>query len=144
MGINMHAAVRGQIPAINPDITATFQASTGNTVSPAGKQTPTYAAPVPVVIQSQPLKYSDLQHINNMNLTGVFRSIHMYGNTQGVVRPTQQGGDLLTFKQAPGSNPQVWKVVQVMETWPQWCRVLACLQVNIVLGAGAPTEGGDT
>src|SRR5579872_6223006 len=114
MGINMHAAVRGMIPAVNPDIMAQFQASTGNTPNVSGKQTPTYATAVPVRIQSQPLKYSDLQHVNNMNLTGVFRSVHMYGNTQGVVRPTQQGGDLLTFKQTPTSATQTWKVVSVM------------------------------
>jgi hypothetical protein len=128
MGINMHATVRGAITSVNNDIAASFQASTGNTPNASGKQTPTFATAVPVKIQSQPLKYSDLQHINNMNLTGVFRSVHMYGNTEGVVRPTQQGGDLLTFKQTPSSVTQTWKVVSVMETWPEWCRVLVCLQ----------------
>jgi len=128
MGINMHATVRGAITSVNNDIAAMFQASTGNTPNATGKQTPSYATAVPVKIQSQPLKYSDLQHINNMNLTGVFRSIHMYGNTQGVVRPTQQGGDLLTFKQSPGVATQTWLVISVMETWAEWSRVLVCLQ----------------
>lgn len=128
MGLNMRAIVRPAINAVNNDIDATFAASTGNTADGAGNQTPTYATAVPVKIQSQPLKYSDLQHINNMNLTGVFRSVHMYGNTEGVVRPTQQGGDLLTFKQSPGVATQTWLTVAVMEVWPNWCRVLVCLQ----------------
>lgn len=128
MGINMHATVRGAIGTVNNDISAMFQASTGNTPTVSGKQTPTYAAAVPVKIQSQPLKYSDLQHVNNLNLSGTFRSVHMYGNTEGVVRPTQQGGDLLTFKQSPGVASQVWLVVQVMEVWAEWSRVLVCLQ----------------
>ena len=128
MGINMHATVRGAIGTVNNDISAMFQASTGNTPNASGKQTPTYATAVPVKIQSQPLKYSDLQHVNNLNLSGTFRSVHMYGNTEGVVRPTQQGGDLLTFKQSPGVAARTWLVVSVMEVWAEWSRVLVCLQ----------------
>jgi hypothetical protein len=128
MGLNLRAIVRPAINAVNNDIDATFQASTGNAVDAAGNQTPGYATAVPVKIQSQPLKYADLQHINNMNLTGTFRSVHMYGNTEGVVRVTQQGGDLLTFKQSPGVAAQTWLVISVMEVWPQWSRVLVCLQ----------------
>lgn len=128
MGINMHATVRGAITSVNNDIDAMFQASTGNTPSATGKQTPAYATAVPVKIQSQPLKHSDLQHINDMNLSGTFRSVHMYGNTEGIVRPTQQGGDLLVFKQSPGVAAQTWLVVSVMEVWAEWSRVLVCLQ----------------
>jgi hypothetical protein len=52
----------------------------------------------------------------------------MYGNTQGIVRPTQQGGDLLTFPLVPNGPAFTWKVVEVSETWPDWCKVIVCLQ----------------
>lgn len=126
--MNLHGIVRGAITSVNPDITAMFQRSTGNTVSAAGKQVPTYATAVPVQIQAQATDGDDLKHIEALNIQGVFRAVYMYGNTQGVVRPNQKGGDLLQFEQTPGSGQQTWLVVKVTETWPDWSRVLVCLQ----------------
>ena len=126
--MNLHGTVRGAITSVNPDILASFQRSTGNTVGADFAQTPTYAAAVPVRIQSQALSGGMLRHSEFLNLQGVLRSVYMYGNTQGIVRPTQQGGDLLTFKLVPGGPDFLWKVVTVVETWPDWSLVIVCLQ----------------
>lgn len=126
--MNLHGMVRGAITTINPDITASFQRSTGNTVGADFSQTPTYATAVPVRIQSQALSGKDLRHAEFLNLQGVLRTVYMYGNTQGVVRPSQQGGDLLAFPLVPGGQTLNWLVVEVGETWPDWCKVTVCLQ----------------
>jgi hypothetical protein len=63
-----------------------------------------------------------------MNIQGVMRSVHIFGNIQGVVRIDQQGGDILQFPELPGGAIRNWKVIQVMETWPTWSRVLVALQ----------------
>lgn len=131
--MNLHGLVRGAIQTVNPDIAAQFQVSTGAGQTAAFKQVPTYAAAVPVRIQSQPLRPSDLRHVESLNITGVFRSIHMYGLNQGVTRPNNKGGDLLTFAQFPGMTAQVWKTISVMEQWPDWCRVLVVLQTDVTL-----------
>lgn len=94
--------------------------------------TPTYADAVPVRCQVQPLSRGDLRQIETLNLQGVFRSIFMFGNTQGVVRPNQQGGDLLTFPQFQGQPAATWLIVSVDGPWNVeqggWCKVLVCLQ----------------
>lgn len=129
--MNLHGIVRGAITSVNPDILAQFQVSTAPTQTASFKQVPAYAAAVPVRIQAQPLKASDLRHVEALNITGIFRSVHMFGLNQGVTRPNNKGGDLLTFLQFPGMTPQLWKTISVMEQWPDWCRVLVVLQTDI-------------
>jgi len=133
MSLNLHAAVRGAITSVVPDITAQWQQSTGYTTSADGSQVPTYAAAQSVPIQVQPLSKSDLRHVEMLNLEGVFRVVYGFNNAQGVNRPSQMGGDLFTFAQEPGGTPQVWLVTDVPETWGTgWYRVIVCLQTDVI------------
>jgi hypothetical protein len=131
--LNLHGTVRGAITSVNPDITASFQASTGpGTPDASGNVTPTYAAPINVRCQVQPLSRGDLRQVESLNLQGVFRTVFMYGNEQGVVRVNQQGGDLLTFAQFKGQAAAVWLVVCVDGPWNVeqggWTKIIVCLQ----------------
>lgn len=126
--MNLHALVRGPITSVNPDILITYKKSTGFTVDGAGVQTPTYATFTNVAAQIQGYDGDRLIHTEKLNIQGVYRSVHVFGNTQGVVRPNAQGGDLLYFAQSPGGAIQTWLVVRVRETWPDWSRVIVCLQ----------------
>lgn len=128
--MNLHKVVRGLVTAVNPDIIASFVKSTGNALSPSGKAVPKYAAAVSVKIQVQPMSSGDtaLAQANMINMQGVMRTIFMYGDTQGIVRPSQQGGDLLKFSRIPNGPVSTWLVVGVLETWPTFCKVVACLQ----------------
>jgi hypothetical protein len=126
--MNLHGIVRGAITTVNPDIVAAWSASNGNTVGADFSQTPGYAAPVNIKIQSQALSGKDLRHAEFLNLQGVLRTVYMYGNKQGIFRPEQLGGDLLAFPLVPNGPVLNWKIVEVGETWPDWCRVTVCLQ----------------
>lgn len=131
--MNLHAAVRGAVTTVNPDIQATWQQSTGYSTDGGGKRTPGYANST-IPIQVQALTAQDLTHLDYLNIQGVMRAVYAYGNIQGVVRPNLKGGDLLTFAQ-PGGVPQIWLVVAVLETWPDWCKVAVCLQNDAVFDA---------
>lgn len=126
--MNLHGIVRGAITTVNPDILAAWSASTGNTVNADFSQTPAYAAAVNIRIQHQALSGGALRHAEALNLQGVLRSVYAYGNKQGIVRQTQQGGDILTFPLVPGGPLFTWLIVEVLETYPEWCHFIACLQ----------------
>lgn len=129
--INLRAIANAGIQVINPNVIGTFYRSTGYTVNAAKKQVPNYAAAVNVQLQVQAVSGDALRHLEELNIQGVVRSVHMYGNAQGVVRPTQQGGDLLFFQDVPGGTYHVWKVVQVLETWPTWSHVIVNMQSDL-------------
>lgn len=129
--IDVHSAANLAVQVVNPDLLGTFYASTGSTSSVSYAQVPTYAAPVNVPMQVQGVSARDLKQLEGMNAQGVLRSVHMFGNTQGVVRVNQEGGDLLYFAEIPTGTPRMWKVVKVMETWPTWSRVIVNLQTDL-------------
>jgi hypothetical protein len=130
--VNLHSIVRGAITSVNPDKPVTYLRSTGNTPNSAGKLTPTYAAAVPLMGNIQPISSDDLQHINFLGMQGIFRAVYLFGNIEGVVRPNQQGGDLLQFAQFAGQPKANWLTIKADETWDVdqggWSRVLVVLQ----------------
>lgn len=128
--INVRAAANNAIQVVNPNILGTFYRSTGFAVDAAKKQVPSYAAGINLSIQVQAVGARELQHLENLNIEGLLRSVHMYGNTQGVVRVSQQGGDLLYFKDVPTGTLRTWKVIKVVETWPDWCHVIVNMQTD--------------
>lgn len=128
--MNLRQLANSVTQTVNPNISATWVRSTGGyTTAADGKRTPTTSSST-VQIQAQGVSASDLRHVDALNIQGVMRSVHMYGNVQGVVRADSQGGDILQFPEIPGGAPLSWRVIQVMETWPEWSRVLVVLQKN--------------
>lgn len=111
----------------NKNICVNWIQSTGYTTNAAGKRTPT-SLTLTVQAQVQALSATDLKQIDGLNITGVMRSVYMYGNVAGVVRADRIGGDILVFPEVPGGTDKNWLVTQVMETWPDWCRVIVTLQ----------------
>lgn len=112
----------------NENQTITWRKSTGYTTDDAGKRVATFT-PQTIQAQIQGLSAKDLMHMDGLNIQGVFRSVHMFANVQGVVRIDTQGGDLLTFPEIPGGPNRDWLVINVMETWATWSRVIVSLQV---------------
>lgn len=129
--MNLHSMVRGAITTVNPDISATLIRSTGY-AKVNFEQVPTYSSE-PVTIQVQGVKPSTLLHMDNLNIQGVLRQVHMYGNTSGVIRVDSKGGDILNFPQATGGQNYSWKVVAVLETFPDWCSLIVQLQNELVV-----------
>jgi hypothetical protein len=130
--MNLHGVVRCAINSVNPDRPALYLASTGATSSADFSQTPSYAPALPVRVQIQPLGRDELKQIERLNLQGVFRTVYLYGNSQGIVRVLAQGGDLLQFAPFQGQATQTWKVVFVDGPWNVenggWTKLIVVLQ----------------
>lgn len=131
--INVRGIANSAIQPVNPNIVGVLRSSTGFTTNTAGKRTATYAANASVILQVQAARSSDLEHVENLNLQETYRNVRMWGNTQGVVRVTGKGGDLLQFPEVPGGTTRVWLVVAVLETWPEWCSLIVCLQTDVAV-----------
>lgn len=129
--MNLHGIVRGAITTVNPDISATLLRSDGYATALGGKQVPKFLS-FSGKIQVQGVSAKDLEHIDFLNIQGVLRLVYLYGNWAGVVRADQKGGDIMKFAQIPGTAVQDWRVVNIKETWPDWCSVIVQLQTTAV------------
>ena len=130
--VNLHSVVIGAISAINPQQTCQVQYSTGVTLQADGTPQPTYAPALTLQAQMQAMATRDLRQADGINLNGTYRRIYLFGDVEGTIRPTQAGGDLITFPNAVGRFPpgSVWLTVYPEETWSNdgWCAIVACLQ----------------
>jgi len=127
--MNLHSVVRGAVTTVNPDTTCTLKRSTGYTTGTNGKQVPNYTTTTgPANVQATGGR--DVERMNNLGFQGVFRTLYLYGNWQGIVRVDQKGGDLFLFPQEPGGAVCTWKAASVKETWPDWCGVIVILQID--------------
>lgn len=125
--MNLRQIANNATRAINPNITATLKRSNGYTTDAAGKRTPTFEV-LSGDIQVQAMSAGDLQHTENLSIQGVLRAVYINGNWAGVVRIDEKGGDVLSFAQYPNGNLCSWKVVNVVESWAGWTKVIVCLQ----------------
>lgn len=120
--MNLRAMTGGLIGAVNPKIAATWQPSTGYTKTADYLQVPSYGPAQSVQVQMQALTAPELKQMNDLNISGVLRTLYVDGVVKGVSRAEQTGGDKFTI------NNEVWLVVQVLESWPDWTKVVICLQ----------------
>jgi len=125
--MNLRGLINGFTGITNPNRQINWVQSTGYTTNAAGKRTPTVQT-LTVQAQIQALSTSDLKHVDGLNIQGVMRSVYIYGQAAGVIRANQIGGDILVFSESKGGTPRNWLITQVMENYPDWCRVIVTLQ----------------
>ena len=114
---------------VNPNIIVSLQTSNGYTMGAGQRQVPAYNAPVVGPAQIQALDSSDLRQIEGLNIQGNIRALYLRGALAGVIRPTSQGGDLITIATpAPLAYQGSWLVVKVLESWPLWTKVVIVMQ----------------
>ena len=128
--MNMHGVVRSVITTINPDQTITWRQSTGYSTSADGRPVPAYND-VSIQAQVQAQSSQTLKHVDFISQQGTYRSVYLYGDVEAINRPNAIGGDLLVFPEVPGGPNMTWLVVEVFETWPDWCKVSVVLQTDV-------------
>lgn len=121
--MNLHGIVAGAVGAINPLVVVKIEVSTGNTPGDDGIPIPTYARPIYVKAQIQPLSGGDIRQLEFLNLQGEFKGIYIDGHIDGLVRSKNKGGDKITMP-----NGDVYLVTTDLESWPDWTKVAATLQ----------------
>lgn len=125
--INVRGIANRMIQPVNGDVAGVHQRSNGYTTAPSGKRTPAYTN-TDVLLQVQAATAAQLKQVQNINTESIYRNVRLWGNALGVSRPDVRGGDLLVFPQVPTGTMQTWLVVQVLESWAEWCSLIVCLQ----------------
>lgn len=123
--MNLREIANSAIQVINPDQSITWKRSTGWQIVNY-QQVPTYEE-IECLGNVQALSDEQLRHANDMNLSGVMRSVYLSQNAMGVSFRQIRGGDILTFREFEDVEPTKWKVVHSAETWDNWCHVI-CVQ----------------
>ena len=141
MAINLRVMANSVTSVINPNIPAVLKRSIGYVTDDAGVRVNTFMEQN-IVIQSQSMTSKELQLVESLGLQGYSRAVHINGNIEGLRRHVEQGADILTFKQHDDAEPMDWMVVQVMESWANWCRVLLCRQGKAPAVILPPDGGG--
>ncbi|HII3565160.1 TPA: hypothetical protein ACY3LZ_004145 [Citrobacter freundii] len=122
--MNLRNLANAATRRVNPNIPAVVRRYSGETMGPGRKPIPQYAPDEEIIIQFQPLTKGDLQHVDGLNIQGLFKSIHVNGSFYSVNREMQKGGDLFIV------DGKTWLVIEPLELWPDWSRLLVCLQVD--------------
>ena len=147
--MNLRGLVRGSINVVNRDKQIQWVKSTGYTPVAGGQAIPTYDPVQLVWAQIQPLPTKALEHLDNLNIQGVLRSVYMRNAIATAVRADSTGGDLLGFPEVLNGPQRAWLVVVVDEQWDDWCRVTAQLQNDLnnspwLSDSSVPSDSGLT
>lgn len=122
--MDMHGIVSGAVGVVNPPVSASLIKSAGSTTAPDGRRTPSYLDPVTVMVQKQETSFKDLRQLEGLNLQGIYSVFYLEGVVRGIDRVAATNGDKIVI------GADTWLVVAVPEQWPDWCRVIGCLQVT--------------
>lgn len=132
--MNLRQIANNAITSINPNITSTLRKYAGEGIGAGRKPVPKYYPDQQVTIQLQPVPRGEMQHVDGLNVAGLAKIIYVNGNYFSVNRALEKGGDLFEFEYAGAK--QTWLVVEPVELWPDWCRLLCVLQLGEAQGAG--------
>lgn len=109
--MNLHQRVSGVIGRVNPAQPVTVRRSTGFAQNADFTRVPVYSTRS-MLGQVQALTSAELSQLDGMNLQGEKLAIYVNGNLQGVSRPDNAGGDLVTLP-----DGSVWLVVVMLENF---------------------------
>ena len=123
--MDIRGIANSAVSAINPNEIVRVKRSTGYTIGSGRKQIPSYADPVEGPAQIQALDGNDLKQLDGLNIQGTIRAIYLRGSLAGVIRPKDEGGDLVLRK---ADFSETWLVVKVLESWPTWTKAAIVLE----------------
>ena len=109
---------------VNPNTAITIQPSSGYTIGSGLKQVPSYGASVSGFGQLQEITSMELKHLDGLNIQGDIQTVYVKGQLSAVLRPTGQGGDLITI------GSQTWLNVKTLEQWPYWAKAAIVRQLS--------------
>ena len=124
--MNLRAIANAYTRGINPNTTdATLMTNVGYTYSDSGKQIPSYNSYPDIEIQVQSLESKDLEFLASiMTQQGQYTFVYANNLVSAQRRTLDKGSDLMIFKPYREDEFVAWRVVKVVESYPDWVKVL--------------------
>ena len=120
---NLRAIANGAITSVNPNLPAVLKLNDGYTTDATGKRKSGYSEH-PVTVQTQTLSTQDLSLFEGLAQQGTLLYAYVTGQFHGLRRQSGKGADKLVFTAYGETETTEWLVKQVVESWPDWCKVL--------------------
>ncbi|MEY0321018.1 hypothetical protein [Providencia stuartii] len=125
--IKVRSLANTAIQSVNKDLPATLLANVGYEIVPGGKQTPKFIS-YPINVQMQSISTQELEHLGVINQQGEFSYCYAKGQIEAIRRAKQTGADKISFVAYGESEASEWLVIKVIESYPEWVKVLLCRQ----------------
>ena len=116
--MNLRAIANGAITSVNPNLPAVLKLNDGYTTDATGKRESGYSEHS-VTIQTQTLSLFE-----GLAQQGTLLYAYVTGQFHGLRRQSGKGADKLVFAAYGENETTEWLVKQVVESWPDWCKVL--------------------
>ena len=121
--MNLRAISNAATTSINPNLPAVLKLNGGYTTDRTGKRAAGYTE-APVTVQTQTLSTQDLALFDSLTQQGTLLYAYVSGQFHGLRRQDGKGADKLVFAAYGETETTEWLVKQVVESWPDWCKVL--------------------
>lgn len=121
--INVRGLANFATRCVNPNMTVTLEVNLGYTVDDYGNQVPTFTSEQ-IEAQLQSLSSTEKFNLDLVNKQGEFLSLYAFGAIDGIRRWIQKGSSRFIFPAYGESEPSVWNVEHVAESFATWTRVI--------------------
>lgn len=125
--MNLRAIANGATAAVNPNTAALLRLPDKYRTDDAGRRSSTFSDE-PVTIQAQALSAAERQQFDGLLQQGQMLSVYVSGQFHVLRRIEGKGAEKLLFAAYGESQPSEWLVKALLESWPNWCRVVVCRQ----------------
>lgn len=125
--MNLRGIANASITRINPNIDAVLKVNQGFDVDEAGEQIASFFSEQ-ITIQTQSLSTNDIERLGLISQQGQFLYVYANGQLPVLRRAEGKGLERLMFKPYGESEPVEWVIKQVVESYPNWVKVLVWRQ----------------
>ena len=121
--MNLSAIANGMTSSVNPNMQAILKVNDGYEVDDYGDQIPKFIEHT-ITIQTQSMSTVDLERLNYASQQGQFLYAYANGSVSALRRSQGKGAEMMIFKPYGEDADAEWLVKQVVESYPDWVKVV--------------------
>lgn len=121
--MNLSAIANGMTSSVNPNMQAILKVNEGYEVDDYGDQIPKFIEHT-ITIQTQSMSTADLERLNYASQQGQFLYAYANGSVSSLRRSQGKGAEMMIFKPYGEDADAEWLVKQVVESYPDWVKVV--------------------